>query len=211
MPAWRAAARRRGLAGGAPTPSRRQSTPVAVALPAPSSIVYPLMDGNLDDALGGRAFPISGEVVDLDAATLLRTAAGVGSAPPHPPRPLMCPQKPTKARVPGLSLSHTHTCTRTRAHPERGRGETPSGGRAATAFLHEKGFVHRDIKAANVLLRGGHARLSDAGIARALAQGGRLLTGHPPLARSRRHYRAANGQSAARPSGNVWGFFLPAA
>ena len=43
-----------------------------------SALVYPRMQGNLEDLLAGRPFPGSNTVATLDAAARLRAAAGLG-------------------------------------------------------------------------------------------------------------------------------------
>ncbi|MBT8397545.1 MAG: protein kinase [Gemmatimonadetes bacterium] len=48
----------------------------------------------------------------------------------------------------------------------------------ALSYAHSREVVHRDIKPANIMLAGGHARVADFGIARAIrAAGGERLTG----------------------------------
>ena len=47
----------------------------------------------------------------------------------------------------------------------------------ALEYAHQQGVIHRDIKPENILLGGGHARVADFGVARALEAAGDRLTG----------------------------------
>ena len=45
----------------------------------------------------------------------------------------------------------------------------------ALAHAHEREVIHRDVKPGNILLAGGHALLTDFGVAQAMAQAGEAL------------------------------------
>src|SRR5262249_6574174 len=69
----------------------------------------------------------------------------------------------------------------------------------ALAYAHERGIIHRDIKPENVLLSGGHALLTDFGVARALESTGQGRLTDTGLALGTPAYMSPE-QAAADPS-----------
>jgi serine/threonine-protein kinase len=71
---------------------------------------------------------------------------------------------------------------------------------------HEHGVVHRDIKPANIMLSGGHARIADFGVARAVEEAGEakvtatgLAVGSPLYGAAARGAPGSGGSDQGRP------------